>query len=216
MKRSNGQKYALTAALLALVIGLDGPPAAAEWMVFYVNPPGQPGSGGDDTVGTQHVGYVRVGPSCLDASPHAAIWEGTSSEWIDLHPSGTVYSFANGTTGTQQAGSAIPAGGPWYHAALWSGTAESFVELHPPGATESNAYSIGGTQQVGSVKAGSPPHAALWEGTPESYVNLNPADTQFSVALDTNGHQQVGYVVPDHPSTATARPRSGAEPPRAS
>ena len=181
-----------------LILACPVASASAEWIVYYVNPDDQPGSGGDSTVGFLHAGYVRVGGACIGAEPHAALWHGTSDEWIDLHPQGAHYSYVNGTTGVHQAGS-ISTEPEWrYHAALWSGSAASFVDLHPAGSSESNAYAIAGTQQVGAAHFNSPPRAALWEGTRESFVNLNPAGSEFSVALDTNGTQQVGYMLYDY------------------
>jgi hypothetical protein len=189
--------FLLLAAVGLVVLG-NPTASAAQWTVYYLNPPGSPGSGGECTTPGQHVGYVRVGGACYDATVHAAIWDGTTSDWTDLHPTGAQYSAAYGATGTQQAGIVRLLGENWFHAALWSGTPESFVDLHPPGAQESSAYGIGGAQQVGYVTASSPPLAALWEGTAESYVNLNPAGAQLSVAISTNGQQQAGYMKYDY------------------
>ena len=75
------------ACLAAVAVALTTAAVSADWMVFYLQPEGSPGSGGSATFQGQHVGYVRVGgPSCYDATPHAALWDGMSTEWIDLHP----------------------------------------------------------------------------------------------------------------------------------
>jgi hypothetical protein len=185
------------ACLVVASLGLHA--SAAQWTVYYLNPPDHPGSSASATTGTQRVGLVRVGSGdCFSAMPHAAIWEGTSSHWLDLNPTGVAYSALNATTGAQQAGFVRWEGDTWFHAALWSGTADSFVDLHPTGATESYAFGIGGTQQVGTVLADAPPHAAMWAGTADSYRDLNPAGSQFSVVIDTNGAQQVGYMSYDY------------------
>ena len=184
-------------AAAILLFALTAANAPAEWFVYYLNPDDLPGSGGEVTVGFQHAGYMYTGDGCGDER-RAALWNGTSDEWIDLHPPGFRNSSLKGTNGVQQAGSVLPESQLRYHAALWSGTAESFVDLHPAGASESNAYAIGGDEQVGAVHFNSPPRAGLWRGTRESFVNLNPADSEFSVALDTNGVQQAGYMLYDY------------------
>ena len=116
---------------------------------------------------------------------------------VDLNPSGFNYSYAYGTSGTQQVGYGYgPAtgGNGFTHALLWSGTAASYVDLNPSGFDNSYANGISGTQQVGygHGEAMSGYHAMLWTGLAESYVDLNPSGFDYSCAYGTNGTQQVG------------------------
>jgi hypothetical protein len=108
---------------------------------------------------------------------HAAMWRGTASTFVDLHPSANYEgSGIRGMFGNQQVGSAaLNAPGSSFRAAMWSGSAESFLSMHP----FSDGYSIMnatcGSAQVGylsSVSFGAGMRAAIWFGTPESVMDL--------------------------------------------
>jgi hypothetical protein len=177
---NNRMKWSV-AVVAAVVALLTTAAVSADWMVFYLQPEGSPGSGGNATFQGQHVGYVRVGAtSCYDATPHAALWGGMSTEWIDLHPAGAQYSGAHAIDNGQQAGIVRYVGDTFFHAALWSGSADSFVDLHPGG------------EQAGLARISSPSQAAIWRGSAASYVSLHPAGQEVSIATDTNGVRQVG------------------------
>jgi hypothetical protein len=179
-----------------LLVGLLSIPALGEWEVFFLNPEAPdnpPGSYGSATFHHRHGGSVRVGDAdCLGATPHAAIWQGTSTDWIDLNPAGASYSSIYAIDGDDEAGIVRMEGENRFHSALWSGSAESFIDLNPAGASESYVLGMGGDEQAGIVWMSSPPHAAIWRGSAESFVSLHPAGLDTSVATDTNGMIQVG------------------------
>jgi hypothetical protein len=150
---------------------------------------------------SQEVGYIMpVSPGFT----HAALWSGTSSVAVDLHPAfGFDSSSAYGTANFQQVGYGVtvPALGGAGHALLWNGTAASVVDLHPAGYTFSVAFATNGTQQVGEADDSALPrhkHAIVWSGTAASAVDLNqflPAgvtDAQ-AMAIDFAGNI-VGYA----------------------
>jgi hypothetical protein len=115
-----------------------------------------------------------------------------SATCSNLHPAGSLYSYANGVGGAQQVGQIYV--GTVYHAALWSGSVGSLVDLHPVGAASSVAYALSGSQQAGSAVIGGKYHAAMWSGTATSFMDLNPASATTSEALGIGGSQQVGYI----------------------
>jgi hypothetical protein len=134
--------------------------------------------------GTQQVG--RFAGSTTGNKIHAVLWNSSSSNYIDLNPSGFDYSEAHGTNGTQQVGYGETSGVP--HALLWNGSAGDYADLHPSGYTESYATGTNGTQQVGYSW---PSRALLWNGTAESCVELHPNGFAGSRAYGISDTQQV-------------------------
>jgi hypothetical protein len=113
------------------------------------------------------------------APSSAALWEGTSGSYVDLHPAVAMSSSARGASGGVQVGSASV---PDAQAALWSGSADSFTSLHPAGATLSRAFGVHEGQQVGWAIFDTEPNAVLWTGSAASAVNLHPAGASISEA----------------------------------
>ena len=103
--------------------------------------------------------------------PHAILWNGSPSSWVDLHPAGAQQSFAYKVGGSQQVGVAVVSGAN--HASLWRGMAISWIDLNPPGASASNALSTNGMHQVGNVLVSGISRASLWSGTASSWVDLH-------------------------------------------
>jgi hypothetical protein len=99
------------------------------------------------------------------------IWSGTAASAIDLNPSGAASSGVIATTGLQQAGRAVVAGGQ--HAGIWSGSAASFIDLHPSGATASSAMATIGDFQAGFADFVDSRHAALWSGSAATFLDLH-------------------------------------------
>lgn len=72
----------------------------------------------------------------------ASLWSGSSTSWVNLHPTGATESRAYGITGNEQVGSAVFGR---LHAGLWRGTAASWVDLQatlPSNYHSSVAYAI--------------------------------------------------------------------------
>jgi hypothetical protein len=124
---------------------------------------------------------------------HAALWSGTKSSFIDLHPSNWIGSYVAGISGNVQVGNVylIDGGG---HAALWNGTASSFLDLNPPGSGSSSANAISGSKIVGYATFPSGQQAALWSGSASNVVDLGPIGAGASCATATDGTSTVGYV----------------------
>ena len=122
---------------------------------------------------------------------------GTPESFIDLHPSGWGFSFAQGISpnGSQQVGG-VTNGPVTGHAGLWNGTAVSWVDLHPTvaGATRSFANATTGTVQVGTTYFNQDGHAGLWRAA-GSWVDLNPVGASASEGLAAAGNQQAGYAI---------------------
>lgn len=149
-------------------------------------------------------------------SSHAAMWSGTPDSMVDLNPSFTTWSSAEGICEGQQVGN----GGPFIplntfgtqsHALVWSGTAASAVDLNPNG-WGSEATACSGNQQVGfggtlgTTSKGTrinpgPTQAMLWSGSASSFVNLNPQGYYSSLAYGVSGGRQVGEADPIDPVT---------------
>jgi hypothetical protein len=159
-----------------------------------LNPSGFAYSEAHGISGTQQVGFGNGAATGSYADGefynHALLWNGSAASYVDLNPSGFNWSYALGTSGTQQVGGGYgSATGGNYHALLWNGSADSFIDLNPSGFAYSEALGISGTQQVGWGNG----HALLWNGSAASYVDLNPSGFDESLALGINGTQQVGW-----------------------
>ena len=180
-------------ALLALAtLGLSTHALAqSTWTVTVIHPSNQTFSEAYGA-GVQQAGYVK--PSVQQT--WAAVWSGTASSYVDLHPEGALNSVAWGASGGQQVGQAlIPALGSGSRASLWTGTKSSRVDLNPPGWARSEARDVAAGQQVGNAQFSSAffSSAILWTGTAESFVILDPANAGGSSRAEgTDGVQQVG------------------------
>jgi hypothetical protein len=141
-----------------------------------------------DLSGTQQAGYTVA-----FSATHAAVWSGTASSWVDLHPVGATESVAWTTNGSQQGGYSVIAGVT--RATLWNGNAAAFTHLHPMNATFSLVYDMTPTTQVGYASVGGTRRASLWNSSASSWIDLHPGGAQESFALAVSGTQQGGYVV---------------------
>ena len=167
----SSMRFAVFAAVATL--GLS-PLALAQstWTVTVLHPSGQTTSEAYGA-GLQQAGYVK--PSVQQT--RAAVWNGTASSFVDLHPNGALTSVAWGASDGQQVGQVLFTGlGSAARASLWSGTASSRVDLNPPGWARSEALDVAGGQQVGTAQFSSAfvSSAILWTGTAESFVILDP------------------------------------------
>lgn len=198
MRQSTAARSRFSALAIASTLAgslILAPAAHAQWTCISLHPAGNVFSSGYGVGDGQEVGYVQVGPTV--GHQRAAVWSGTASSWINLHPTTMGYSIAFAASGGQQAGGYYPAG--FSRAALWSGSAASYVDLHPSAALwQSGVTGMRAGQQVGwTIEFVL--HAALWNGTPGSWVDLNPPPTggfdHTSEAYATDGVNQVGYVV---------------------
>lgn len=140
-------------------------------------------------------GNTQVGWTGDDFSTRrlAILWNGTSENYIYLHPAGFDQTYAQGIWENTQVGyGQSPATGGASHALMWMGTASSVIDLHPSGFSTSWALDIEGTRQIGG---GTPigsnlAHALLW--TPSSVVDLNPSGFDQSGGRAIRGNTQVG------------------------
>jgi hypothetical protein len=135
--------------------------------------------------GTVQAGIVSNGV------PHAAVWHGTASSFVDLNPSGFSQSVAFATDGEYQGGYVV---GAFNHAALWHGTAASFVDMTPPGYGSGYIYGMAPGQQVGYANNNLGPRAVIWSGSPTSFVDVHPGPPGLSQLNATTGQVQVGYL----------------------
>jgi len=186
----SSKRFALFATLATLGLSTQAP-AQSTWAVTVLHPSSQTTSEAYGA-GVQQAGYVK--PSVQQT--WAAVWSGTASSYIDLHPEGALNSVAWGVSGGQQVGQAlIPALGSGSRASLWTGTKSSRVDLNPPGWARSEARDVAAGQQVGNAQFSSAffSSAILWTGTAESFVILDPANAGGSSRAEgTDGVQQVG------------------------
>jgi hypothetical protein len=137
---------------------------------------------------------------------HAALWNVSSANLIDLHPNlpganspGDQRSKAYDTDGAYQVGWTnfyVPQSDGNFssetRAMLWHGTSESAVILHPPNWDVSYAYGVKNGTQVGygiqNVDMGGV-MALVWHGSAETLTILGEG-----TALDTNGATHVGSI----------------------
>lgn len=180
------------AATLALVSHAN---AQSTWTVTTLHPPGAATSSRMESAGPLQGGYINLGVSVTNA----AVWDGSPSSIVNLHPPGATRSLVWGGGDGQQVGRAnflsleVPV-----RAMFWTGSASSVVDLAPAGWAFSEAYDAAGGQQVGVAQfsAAFVTSAIMWTGTAESFVRLDPPNgTGASRALGTDGVQQVGTWV---------------------
>jgi uncharacterized membrane protein len=104
------------------------------------------------------------------------LWKGTAASAVDLNPSGSEASEANGVSAAGQVGDYDgPATGGSDHAVLWQDTAASALDLHlflnglGPAFTDSYAYAItdDGTIVGRALDANSVIYAIVWTPVPE-------------------------------------------------
>jgi uncharacterized membrane protein len=143
-----------------------------------INPSGNVGSSAYGVNGDNIVGVV----SPLAAGfGHAALWQGPSHAFVDLHPASFVFSYASGASQTSQVGIGF-LGEPYHadterHALLWHGSAGTVIDLHPSsGFSQTGAQAVAGELQAGfglGVATGGKEHAMLWQGTASSALDLH-------------------------------------------
>lgn len=112
--------------LAAVVVGVVGPVALAQWTFTNLHPTGAAESA---AMGVSHRpgGTVRVvGYAGVGANYHAALWGTTAATFVDLHPVTTAgpNSIAHATDGVQQVG-VVFSSSPIGAASIWTGTAAS-------------------------------------------------------------------------------------------
>lgn len=139
--------------------------------------------------GNQQGGYAMVA-----GDGHAILWNGSATQYVDLHSSAHLFSRILGMTQGQQVGDYFPVSSDFGRACLWSGTASSFVDLHPVSASYSYAADADTGQQVGAAFVTSRWVASLWTGTQASWVNLNPSGATSSYLTGVLAGKQVGYA----------------------
>lgn len=144
--------------------------------------------------GSGQAGLVQMLTTGSDiAVQHAALWSGTNSSFVDLHPLSWNGSYVTGASGDLQVGNVNQILGSG-HAALWNGSASSFLDLNPAGSESSTANAISGKTIVGSSGTDLEQHATLWAGSDFNAVDLSPSGLGPSVATATDGKSIVGYI----------------------
>ncbi len=153
-----------------------------------LTPTGMWGSSASGIYGDHQYGSVVL----PFASVHAARWSGSAATFVDIHPSGSTYSYVADADLGQQVGTATFGG--VNHAGIWADTANSFLDIHPAGASSSEAKGVHEGLQCGSVAIDGTNHAALWAGPGSTWIDLHtmldPSFTSSSandVTVDENG-----------------------------
>ena len=220
----------LAGVLIAACILLTSRPAWSEWEVVNLHPPGAGWNGSEALAidGQTQGGWLQPmsgmiwSGSALSASTlptassvvwalqgkdkagtasyRAALWVGSSNDYVDLHQAGAVTSAVYGMYGNTQAGEvswdSLSGHTSGYHASIWNGTADSWQDLSPVGSSDSHLAAIDASGQVGRYRMSFevPYHAGLWYGTAESVVDLHPAGAYASQAQAISNGRQGGYA----------------------
>ncbi len=219
----------MLAMLGAAVLGIAGTAACGQWTVTVLGPVGQDssanggvGGAGPDAAGGvapgAQVGYVLVPVGTTGATQyHAALWNGTAANWVDLHPPGAASSIAFSVaqvSGVVAGRKSVEVGGVAvlgaYHAAMWPsggggiGGVPVWLDLNPVNASASLALCVqvdgtGMMTSVGFATYGVLDHAGMWNGPGAAWTDLHPIGPSWiglthshAVACDTS--QQVGYA----------------------
>lgn len=146
--------------------------------------------------GNSVVGMAMFKAAGAQPVPHAILWNGSETNWVDLHPAGFVGSYARGINRETQAGYAYR--GKTRHAMVWHGRPESALDLHTflEERTTAFSYSVAlAIDEFGNVagRAGYLENPGPSERTIESVVVWTPriegSTPSLSVApaADTGG-----------------------------
>lgn len=127
--------------------------------------------------GNSVVGMALLKAAGAQPVPHAILWNGSETNWVDLHPAGFVGSFARGVNRETQVGYAYS--GKTGHAMVWRGSPESSLDLHTFLEERTNAFSYSvalGIDEFGNVagRAGYLENPGPSERTIESVVVWTP------------------------------------------
>lgn len=142
---------------------------------------------------TQQAGFFYSAAGQL----RAALWNGTASSFIDLHPTivPLIESVANGVANGVQVGGVRYPSRVW-HAVRWQGTAASAIDIHPLAFYESVLTCTNGTQHGGYARAlATSPNedAYLWTGTSPNGTILTPLGFQSARVNALAAGVQVGW-----------------------
>jgi hypothetical protein len=157
----------------------------AQYTATILTPSWSSNSVSYGAAGTNQIGFATE-----NSNDRALLWNGSSSNYINLNPTGFSDSYGKGVSSSDQVGYGLLTNVN-YHALQWFGSAASVIDLHPSGHAFSQAFATSGAHQVGNADF----HAALWTGTAGSFVDLNPTGFRESEAWGVDGSQQVGFGV---------------------
>ncbi len=141
-----------------------------HYSAFSIHPSGFRGSSLSAVDGEYQYGTVSLPFQGL----HAAMWMGSSSSFVDLHPLTAINSSINAASHGQQVGVINQWNSP--HAVIWSNSIESLVDINPAGALESTLTECDSGLQIGHAlfDDGLGSHPGIWAGSAESFVDLTP------------------------------------------
>ncbi len=145
------------------------------------------GASREDTVGICRTGFSDPA--------HAALWSGSTSNFVDLTPTGADGATPYACSPNNQVG--VVSYAFKNHAALWHGTAESMVDLNPAWSDHSFGLYASGNVQGGLTYihdewGGLQSRATIWHGSAESAIDLTEPGYFSSNLSDMNGQYQVG------------------------
>ena len=118
-------------------------------------------------------GEYQFGTASLPfAVVHAAMWRGSASTFVDMHPNWASNSSIVDASDGQQVGVVNQWSTP--HAVLWSGTPESIEDLNPEGATSSSMTACEQGLQIGSASFPDEPTTrfGIWASSKRSFSSL--------------------------------------------
>jgi hypothetical protein len=175
----------------------------------------------------------------VDTGLHAALWNGSSASWVDLHPGPNQSYYSSkvlAMTETRQGGYLASHYDDYWgsKAGIWSGTADSWIDLGPATTVESAVLGMAGELQVGYAGEETDFRAFLWAGSNDSWCDLHPtlgyrwgaswataiwqsADT-ISICGYAEGEVEPGVFVEKHAvlwTLALTKPRVSEIPPQA-
>ena len=135
-------------------------------------------------------GTSYVGAGWDDANyEHPLLWNGLTSQPVDLGTAGYTEAYAAGVSGNLQVGTALEYAAnntqSGFRAILWQGTAAGAVHLTPVGSSSSSALGISGTDIVGILGLN---QGILWHGSANNYTLLGTG-TPTAIA----GNYEAGY-----------------------
>jgi len=143
----------------------------------------------------RQVGYYRNSTG----GNMAAIWSGTASSVVNLHPGGMYTdSYARGISGNIQVGAATTAGHE--HAGRWYNTSSTFLDMQPSGFNSSIATDVDGDLACGFAFDNSygvfddGTQAHYWDVVTGTPTNIHPGGFSTSKAYGINSGLAVGYM----------------------
>lgn len=137
-------------------------------------------------------GTVSSDDDVGNSTYHAVMWNKTTNNYTDYHPSTVSDSSITRIDGEYQYGSVTTHFPFTKHAAQWHGSSDSFVDLNPAGAYRSFLNDAADGQQVGAAEFNGQLTTGIWTGSADSFQSFIPDNVSAAGLVACESGLQIG------------------------